>query len=505
MILQNASTVCSRRGVCGGILGLPFLALMQGAAAGGQGSPRFGPPQSFSWEALIERARMLAAKPYEAERDAPGAHGIDYDAAGRLTYGPATALGGTVRLLPVSRYAPVPVRLNFIQGGQARRLLSGQGLFAGGRDAAPAGFRVLNARADGDWLSFVGASYFRSAGAQNQYGISARGVAVDTALEGGEEFPRFTEFWIETAGDAHVRIHALIDGPSLSGAMRIDSTNGPDGVIQDVTAAFAMRRDIRRLGIAPASSMFWYDQNGATRATDWRPEIHDSDGLAIVAANGEHLWRPLRNPRHARTNAFATTDPRGFGLMQRDRRFANYQDDGAFYDRRPNLWVEPLGDWGPGAVMLYEFPTDSETTDNIAAFWVSDAPMRAGGYHEWRYRLHWISHDPSAGAGAHLVDQWNGAGGIPGSEARQDTRKLVFDFEGDNLAGLDRSSGVEAVTNLPPAAVVAQAAYPVVGMARRWRVTLDVRPAAITQPEFRLFLRHKGAALSETIIEPMMA
>lgn len=504
MITQNAPTAWSRRGVCGAIAGLPLLSLAQAATSmGGLDAARFAPPQSFSWEGLIQRARAMAARPYEAEREAPGANRIDYDAAGKLTYGPAEALAGTVRLLPVSRYAPVPVRLNLIRNGQARRLLSAKGLFAGGRDAAPAGFRLLNPGAEGDWLSFHGATYFRSAGAQNQYGISARGVAVDTALEGGEEFPRFTEFWIETAGDAHVRIHALINGPSLSGAMRIDSTHGPDGVIQDVSAAFAMRRDIRRLGIAPASSMFWYDQDAAARGPDWRPEIHDSDGLAIVAANGEHLWRPLRNPRHARTNAFAATNPRGFGLMQRDRRFADYQDDGAFYDRRPNLWVEPLGDWGPGAVMLYEFPTDSETTDNIAAFWVSDEPMRAGGYHEWRYRLHWTSHDPSVGSGAHLVDQWNGAGGIPGGAAQEGTRKLVFDFEGDSLIGLDRASGVEAVTNLPPAAVVTQAAYPVVGAERRWRVTLDVRTAAIAQREFRLFLRRNGAALSETIIAPM--
>lgn len=504
MVTQNPSTACSRRSVCGGLAGLWLASLAWDAAATDrQGAARFGPPQSFSWQALVEQARAMAARPFQPEREAPGAQAIDYDAAGKLTYGPATALGGTVRLLPISRYAPIPVRINLIEGGKARRLLSARGMFAGGGDAAPAGFRLLNARGDGDWLSFIGATYFRSAGAQNQYGISARGVAVDTALDSGEEFPRFTEFWIEALGDAHLRVHALLDGPSLSGAMRIDSTNGPDGVTQDVTAAFTLRRDIRRLGIAPASSMFWYDQDGAARGPDWRPEIHDSDGLAVVAANGEHLWRPLRNPRHARTNAFALNNPRGFGLMQRDRRFADYQDDGAFYDRRPNLWVEPLGDWGPGAVMLYEFPTDSETTDNVAAFWVADAAMQAGASHEWRYRLHWISHDPSAGAGARLVDQWNGAGGIPGAAAQEGTRKLVFDFEGDSLIGLDRASGVEAVTNLPPAAVATQAAYPVVGANRRWRVVLDVRPAAMVQREFRLFLRRNGAALSETIIAPM--
>jgi glucans biosynthesis protein len=268
-----------------------------------------------------------------------------------------------------------------------------------------------------------------------------KGIAVDTALSSEEEFPAFTEFWIEMVNDTSVRVYALLDGPSLVGAMRFDNTNGPDGVVQDVSAVLAIRRDIKRLGIAPASSMFWYDQNSPERTPDWRPEIHDSDGLAIVAADGEHLWRPLRNPRHPRTNAFAVTNPRGFGLMQRDRNFVNYQDDGAFYDRRPSLWVEPIGDWGPGAVMLYEFPTDSETTDNVTAFWVSDTPAQAGGYHEWRYRLRWTSHDPSFGTGARLVDQWNGAGGIPGATARQDTHKLVFDFEGRAWPGWAAQAG----------------------------------------------------------------
>ncbi len=503
----SALPAFSRRDICGGIAGLSFASLagIASAAEGDAAATRFGPPQSFSWDELTALVRKLAARPYEAAASTPGAHDVDFDAAGKLTYGPATPLTGTVRLLPVNRYAPTPVKLNVLQSGQARALLSSKGLFAGGAEARPAGFRVLNARAEGDWLSFMGASYFRTAGAQNQYGISARGIAVDTALTSEEEFPAFTEFWIETLGDSAMRVYGLIDGPSLVGAMRFDNSTGPDRVVQDVTAVFAMRKDIKRLGIAPASSMFWYDQTSPDRTPDWRPEIHDSDGLAIVAANGEHLWRPLRNPRHPRTNAFSVTNPRGFGLMQRDRRFTDYQDDGAFYDRRPSLWVEPIGDWGPGAVMLYEFPTDSETTDNVTAFWVSDTPARAGGYHEWRYRLRWTSHDPSTAAGARLVDQWNGAGGIPGAAARQDAHKLVFDFEGESLTELDRSSGVAAVTNLPAAAVLAQAAYPVVGAAKRWRVMLDVRPAAITQSEFRLFLQHKGAALSETVIEPVVA
>lgn len=333
--------------MCGRLAGLSVLSLARQAAAAvaDHDAARFAPPERFSWEALTARVRVLAAKPYEEQASTPGAHDIDFDAAGKLTYAPATPLVGTVRLLPVNRHAPLPVRLNILENGRARRLLSSKGLFAGGGEAQPAGFRVLSARGDSDWLSFMGASYFRAAGAQNQYGLSARGVAVDTALASEEEFPRFTEFWIEILGDAGLRVYALLDSPSLKGAMRFDIAIGTDGVVQDVTAVFSMRRDIKQLGIAPASSMFWYDQNAPDRTKDWRPEIHDADGLAIVAANGEHLWRPLRDPVHPRTNAFGVTNPRGFGQMQRDRRFADYQDDGAFYDRRPSLWAEPVGDW----------------------------------------------------------------------------------------------------------------------------------------------------------------
>ena len=135
--------------------------------------------------------------------------------------------------------------------------------------------------------------------------------------------------------------------------------------------------------------MFWYGENQPAAAGDWRPEIHDSDGLAIWSGAGERLWRPLADPPRVVTNAFADKNPRGFGLLQRDRAFDHYQDDGAFYDRRPSAWVEPIGDWGAGAVELVEIPTGDETSDNIVAFWTPAAPVKAGDALSYRYRLSW--------------------------------------------------------------------------------------------------------------------
>ncbi|MXO65749.1 glucan biosynthesis protein D [Altererythrobacter endophyticus] len=462
-----------------------------------------GKARRFSWEELQDRARHLAARPYRA--GAKSTHlASDYDESVRLTYGQAEFLGDNIRLFPATAaVAEQPVGLHLLQNGMARPLMDSRGLFADGGTADPAGFRVMDAGQPRDWLAFLGASYFRSAGADNQYGLSARGIAVDTGLARAEEFPRFSDFWIEELGPDQTIVYALLDGPSLSGAYRFDNRKGPQGVTQDVSAVLFMRKDIERLGVAPASSMFWYDQS-AEKRIDWRPEIHDSDGLAIFAANGERVFRPLINPPNARISVFNAPSPAGFGLIQRDRNFAHYQDDGAFYEKRPDLWVEPQGEWGAGAVMLYEMPTASETADNIAAFWTPDAAPRAGERRDYAYRLHWVSADPSAWEGARLVHRWQGAAGIPGALPTEHARKYVFDFAGPNLAGLTRQSGLVADTNLPEDRLLHSAAFPVAGQDSLCRVTLDIALDGKPPSEFRLYLRQGDDALSETVIQPLL-
>ncbi|MFC6620631.1 glucan biosynthesis protein [Novosphingobium panipatense] len=463
---------------------------------------QLGNPQPFSWDGLVAQARTLARKPHQPIPASTRA-AADYDAAGKLTYGDAANIAGNIRLFPAVRNtAPKPVRIAVVEGGQAREIVDTSGLFVGGLNTDAVGFRVMDGTNRSDWLAFQGASYFRSSGSRDQYGLSARAVAIDTGLAKGEEFPDFTRFWIEQTGTDSVRIYALLDGPSLTGAYVFDCRKTAQGVTQDVTASLFLRRDVEQLGIAAASSMFWYDQSSPPRSrTDWRPEIHDSDGLAIWTADGERVWRPLENPSVAHLHSFRADAPKGFGLLQRDQVFAHYQDDGVFYDRRPSLWVEPRGDWGPGAVGLYEMPTSSETLDNIALFWRSDRPARAGQRRDFAYRLTWTSNDPTADRAARCVDVYDGPGGAPGSPPLQGVRKFVFDFSGPSLSGLGRSSGVTAETDLPGEAIVAAVAYPVAGSEGRWRAMLDVRSSALNRSEFRLFLKRGNSALTETVIK----
>lgn len=483
--------------------------MIAGAAAGLLPALRAGAQgrgTAFSWTTVQQRAAALVRKPYRAPVPAASAETLDFDSVGAIRYRADRTLAGGLRLFPIGKYAPAPVALNLVEGGRARPVTFSPDLFespAGGPAALGiAGFRAMYPGRESDWVSFLGASYFRAAGSQDQYGLSARGIAVDTGIDGREEFPNFVEFWVEPTGTMAWTIYALLDGPSLTGAYRFVSSH-PGAVIQDVSSVLYLRRDVERLGIAPQTSMFWYGEAAHQKATDWRPEIHDSDGLALLTKSGERVWRPLRNPPRATVDSFAAGDVRGFGLVQRDRDFDHYQDDGAFYERRPNLWVEPKGNWGAGSVMLYVFPTDTETIDNVAAFWTPATPARAGRRLAFDYRLTWASEDPSVGPGARMVDCWTGAAGRPGLPPTKGAQKLVVDFAGDALAGLDRSSGVTPGLSVTRGRVTDSAAYPVVGQRNRWRVVADIAIEGTEPADVRLYLKRGDAALSETMLVPV--
>ena len=481
--------------------------------------------QPFSWDWLRARAATLArAKALPLPQADPRAHALDYDAVNRVTFRPDHALfapdgvddGYAVRFFPIGRYAATPVRTAIVEDGRARPIELSSEMFAvrpgaNADDPAPpilpgvSGFRVMNKGGVGDWLAFQGASYFRSAGQLDQYGLSARGLAIDTGIDGREEFPAFTDFWLERTPQGLV-VYALLEGPSVVGAYRFVNRNGDaarDGrgeVVQDVSMALWLRRDVERLGIAPLTSMFWYDEGHPQARIDWRPEIHDSDGLLIHNQAGERLWRPLGNPPRATINSFA--DAKGasaFGLLQRDRAFDHYQDDGVFYEKRPSLWVEPKGDWGPGAVMLYEIPTRRETDDNIVAFWTPARPARAGSSFAFDYRLRWIGGEPARPTLARVIERWTGTAGRPGTDPIPNAQRLVADFEGPSLKGLDRASGVTASVALDRGKLLSVSAYPVVGQPNRGRLIVD-STRSDAPANLRATLERGGAALSETLI-----
>lgn len=367
-------------------------------------------------------------------------------------------------------------------------------------DMGFAGFRIhypLNDPSYHDELAvFLGASYFRGLGVGHVYGLSARAVAVDTAEPTGEEFPSWEEFWLQrpVAGDREFTLLALVDGPSLSGAYRMVITPGAETRMK-VRGTIFTRREIRSLGLAPLTSMFWYGENSDSRFGDFRPEVHDSDGLLIETGAGEWLWRPLVNPRQLNVASFADRDPKGFGLLQRDRAFSNYEDLEAGYHRRPSAWVKPIGSWGPGAVRLVEIPTPDETNDNIVAFWVPETPLKPGQPFDYEYELTWFTDRPRAHPGARVVATRFSSFLFNHPELR----KFVIDWKGGALGRIPRDAQVEPVVTVGEGARLHHAFAQHNPYNDTWRVVFAFEPASPAVPvEFRCFLKHGEDILSET-------
>src|SRR5690625_36298 len=499
-------------------LGRPQVAAAQDAAP----HLDLGEPQPFSFEALVKQAEQLAATPYEprAVPDPEVVQAIDYDAHGRLRFIPNRAPHAEgpgafpITFFHVGQFFPRPVEMHLLQEGEAREIHYRPQDFEMpedsparelSEDAGFAGFRFQeeNGRPDWrtqDWLAFLGASYFRAIGELGQYGLSARGVAVDVAATQPEEFPDFVAFWIESPPQPSepALVYALLDGPSITGAFRFVCWR-KEHVEMEVSARLFLRQDIERLGIAPLTSMFWYSEHGKRFREDWRPEVHDSDGLQLWTGGGERIWRPLNNPQKVRASAFADRSPRGFGLMQRDRRREHYLD-GVRYQDRPSLWVEPLGDWGSGAVQLIEIPTDDEIHDNIVAFWVPEEPATAGRALSFDYRLYWAADEPFPAATlARCVATRMGRGGQPGRERPAGVTKFVIEFAGGRLPNLPLGAEPEVAVEAARGEISYVFAERVPGT-ERWRAHFDLALAEgdMDAVELRLYLRLEEEPLTET-------
>ena len=278
---------------------------------------------------------------------------------------------------------------------------------------------------------FLGASYFRAVAKGEIYGLSARGLAINTGESKGEEFPLFRAFWIEKpAPNANsIVVHALLDSESTTAAYRFTIRPG-DTTVFDVEMAIYPRVDLDHAGLTPMTSMFLFGPNDRNEVDDFRPSVHDSDGMAIYNGRGEELWRPLSNPKDLQISTFTDLNPRGYGLMQRQKNFIEYQDLESSFERRPSLWAEPIGDWGEGSVQLIEIPTREEIHDNIASFWRPKNPLQAKGEHTYTYRLHWGPDTPKASSLARFSRTAVGAKG-------EDARIFVLDLIGDRLKSVD--------------------------------------------------------------------
>ncbi|HEV7391800.1 MAG TPA: glucan biosynthesis protein, partial [Burkholderiales bacterium] len=435
-----------------------LLIALPGAAA----EPRV----TFAFEQVVEIARQLSQSP--ARRlgaITPGLEKLSYDQYRELRFRTQKAFWGDVAspfridLLPAGFVFQTPVAVSLVEDGRVTDLRSDSTLWDVG-DKVPAhlhdvplslsGFRVrtrLNSRSIWDeFLVFQGASYFRAVGRGQLYGLSARGLALRTGEPQGEEFPAFTHFWIErpTRFAGALTIYALLESASLTGAYRFVASPGRDTVME-VQCTLFPRADVAVVGIAPLTSMFMFNASNRSRFDDFRESVHDSDGLFILASYGEAIWRPLTNPRELQAGSFTYSAPSVFGLMQRARLQAEYQDLEASYERRPSAWVEPLGNWGNGPIRLLEIPTTRETNDNIVAFWQPRGGLRAGQPFRIAYRLHW-STDP---------EPRNGVGRIVatriGNTFDGKRRLFVIDIEGAGMSSeglkLSLSSSAGKIAN----------------------------------------------------------
>ena len=492
----------------------------QSAAATGS-----GPAKPFDYAWLKGQARFLAGNPYQTSKDVLPASmaALSYDQYQSLRFRSDHALWGDgglpfrLQFFHVGRGFAQAVHLYEVNEGQAREILYDPSMFEfdkAGLDPAVmrdhAGFAGFRVQFVTDWkddvAAFLGAAYFRAVGGDTrQYGLSARALAVDTAYPRPEEFPRFTAFWFErpAKGSGTLTMYALMDSPSIAGALRFLIAPGGT-LIMDIDSALYPRKAIDRLGVAPLTSMFFYGENDRRAANDWRPQIHDSDGLSMWTGAGEWIWRPLSNPAQAHLNSYFDENPRGFGLLQRDRNWDHYQDDGVYYDRRPSLWVEPKpgshGGWGKGAVQLFEIPTVDETSDNIVAFWNPAEKTKAGQEMLFSYRLFWGTHLPYSSPLAQTLATRTGIGGTVGQRRQYYSWHFAVDFSGGELGALPKDANVEAVLTASRGSTTEHLTAHYVEEFKGYRVLFDVRPPDESNDavDLRLYLRIDGRPLTET-------
>jgi glucans biosynthesis protein len=348
-----------------------------------------------------------------------------------------------------------------------------------------AGFRVLypinKADKQDEIMTMLGASYFRVVGKGHVYGLSARGMAIDTALPSGEEFPRFREFWIQRPkpGDKHLVIFALLDSPRATGAYRLTLRPGSDTIV-DVKAQMFLRDKVSKLGVAPLTSMYLFGANQPSKVLNYRRELHDSSGLSIHAGNGEWIWRPLNNPKHLAVSNFSVENPRGFGLLQRGRDFSHYEDLDDRYDKRPSAWIEPKGDWGKGSVDLVEIPTADETNDNIVAFWSPEKLPEPGQPLDVAYRMHWTMDEASIHApdSAWVKQTLRSTGDVKQSNLiRQPDGSVAYlvDFEGPSLAALPADADVRSQVSVGDNAEIVENSVRYNPETKGWRLTLRMK------------------------------
>ena len=430
------------------------------------------PGTPFAEDTVAGQARLLTKSPYVPPADTvPQSYkDLNYDRYRAIRFNKSLALWGgdklgfTAEFFSAGYIYQTPVQIFVVEGGQAAEAVYDPDIFTYGAevsrppDGARPGFSGFRIHAPIDkpgimdeFAVFQGASYFRAKAAGQGYGMSGRGLAIDTAQPPADEFPIFRSYWLvkPAPGSPTVTVFALLDSVSASGAYKFVISAGYNTTM-DIDCTLFPRTAMPYAGIAPLTSMFYFAPSSSFRTDEARLSVHDSDGLSILNAKGERIWRPLINPKRVQYSAFADSGVKGFGLLQRERRADRYQDIDARYETRPSVWVEPKESWGQGSVDLVELPTETEYFDNIVAFWHPEDPLQPGTAYTYRYRLTWCQ-EPPVGPDLATVTQT-----LVGASNRQEGLRVFYvDFAGtekfnlcddlaDNCAGRIRNVELSA-------------------------------------------------------------
>jgi glucans biosynthesis protein len=519
----------SRRALVVGAAALASAPLVPPAVAQSD-APQGGATTPFGYQDVVKRARDLAAAPYDPTAPAlpDGLANLDYDAWRDIRFKSDKPLLGQqlnatfrLELFHLGHLYKRPVVINVLRDGIPAPIPYTTSLFDYGRNKVDAnlpinlgfaGFRlkfpINTPHVWDEVVAFLGASYFRFLGRGQRYGLSARGLAIGGGLRLNEEFPYFREFWIETpAPNAEtIAIYALLDGESATGAFHFDLVPAQETYIEASVTLFA-RKAIPALGLAPLSSMFFVGKNDRRFSDDFRSELHDSDGLFMHTGAGEWIWRPLSNPANPALSVFLDRDPRGFGLLQRDRNFSDYQDLELAYELRPSYWIEPRGDWGEGQVELLELPTSDETNDNVVAIWAPKDGLDAGKSLTYAYRITTLTMDQVLSPGGRAVATFRVAPralGAPESPPPGATRFLI-DFAGGELSYyMSDPSLVETIATTSNGKILRTFLTPN-AHTRGFRAGVDVAVDPGQSTDLRVFLRSGSKALTETWTYPWRA
>jgi glucans biosynthesis protein len=527
-------TKFDRRRVLGGISAMLCLSAAPSALLAQQPQnpnpvppPQTPPQPRFGFEDVQRRAREVAAVAYEPPAALPEPLArLDYDSWRDIRFRPDRALlaqnGSPFRM---QMFHPGflftrPVTVNVVRDGVPTPVPYSANLFDYGKvkfdkplpvNLGFAGFRLhypLNdPRVLDELIAFIGASYFRVLGREQRYGLSARGLAIGAGTN-SEEFPVFREFWVEqpAANAERIIVNALLDSPSLTGAYRFTIYPDVDTLVE-VAATLIPRKPIERLGLAPLTSMFFTGENDRRFFEDYRPELHDSDGLMIHSGSGEWLWRPLRNPKQQAVSAFVERSPRGFGLMQRDRNFEHYQDLDLAYERRPSYWVEPQGDWGEGVIELIEMPTTDESNDNVVVQWTPKTPLEPGKEFAFGYRLTAMLDSSDLHPGGRVVNTFQAAPKALGSvePVADGARRFIVDFAGGDLDyHLKQPDKVEIVPSITRGKIDRAFLVPNPKI-NGFRAFVDITGEPGQLAEMRAFLKSGPKTLTETWSYPWRA